>query len=158
MPVTAKLSKLFYERLGEEVANELVEWLNSVDATYKADLRELIEIHFARLHSELNDVGARIDTKLAAIEARFDATVAALEARFDTRLVALEARIDAKLVALEARFDGKLVALEARFDLKLAEQREFIERRLGEQTRWFYIAWAAQMSATIAVLLRLFMK
>ena len=24
MPVTARLSKLFYERLGEEVANELV--------------------------------------------------------------------------------------------------------------------------------------
>jgi hypothetical protein len=27
MPVTARLSKLFYERLGEEVANELVDWL-----------------------------------------------------------------------------------------------------------------------------------
>jgi len=26
MPVTARLSKLFYERLGEEVANELVDW------------------------------------------------------------------------------------------------------------------------------------
>jgi len=26
MPVTAKLSKAFYDRLGEEVANELVDW------------------------------------------------------------------------------------------------------------------------------------
>lgn len=28
MPVTAKLSKLFYDRLGEQIANELVEWFN----------------------------------------------------------------------------------------------------------------------------------
>ena len=27
MPVTARLSKLFYDRLGEAVTNELVDWL-----------------------------------------------------------------------------------------------------------------------------------
>jgi hypothetical protein len=26
MPVTAKLSKAFYDRLGEAIANELVDW------------------------------------------------------------------------------------------------------------------------------------
>ena len=26
MPVTARLSQLFYERVGEQVANELVDW------------------------------------------------------------------------------------------------------------------------------------
>ena len=31
--------KAFYDRLGEEVANELVEWLNLVDSTHRADLR-----------------------------------------------------------------------------------------------------------------------
>ena len=36
MPVTAKLSKQFYDRLGEDIANELVEWFNAVDATYRA--------------------------------------------------------------------------------------------------------------------------
>ena len=30
MPVTARLAKLFYDRLGEQVANELVEWFNAV--------------------------------------------------------------------------------------------------------------------------------
>ena len=34
MPVTAKLSRTFYERLGDDVANELVEWFNQVDAAY----------------------------------------------------------------------------------------------------------------------------
>ena len=40
MPVTAKLSKKFYDVLGEDVANELVEWFNQVDATYRTDLRD----------------------------------------------------------------------------------------------------------------------
>jgi hypothetical protein len=40
VPVTAKLSQKFYEKLGQDVTNELVDWFNSVDATYRTDLRE----------------------------------------------------------------------------------------------------------------------
>lgn len=58
MPVTAKLSRRFYEKLGDDVANELVEWFNQVDATYRADLRELNELNFARFD-------AKLDAKLA---------------------------------------------------------------------------------------------
>ena len=52
MPVTAKLSRKFYETLGDEVANELVEWFNQVDATYRGDLRELNELNFARFDAK----------------------------------------------------------------------------------------------------------
>ncbi len=40
MPVTAKLSREFYDRFGDKVVNELVGLLNDVDATFKAELRE----------------------------------------------------------------------------------------------------------------------
>ena len=53
MPVTAKLSKRFCEALGEDVANELVDWFNAVDATYKADLLALIEVRAQRFSAEL---------------------------------------------------------------------------------------------------------
>ena len=53
MPVTARLSKRFYDALGEDVANELVDWFNSVDATYKADLRDLIEVQAQRFDAKL---------------------------------------------------------------------------------------------------------
>jgi hypothetical protein len=53
MPVTAKRSKRFYDILGEEVANELVDWFNAVDLTYRADLRELNELNFARFDAKL---------------------------------------------------------------------------------------------------------
>ena len=56
MPVTARLSRTFYEKLGDEVANELVEWFNLVDATYRSDLRELNELNFARFEAKLEQL------------------------------------------------------------------------------------------------------
>jgi len=64
MPVTAKLSRQFYEKLGDELANELVEWFNQVDATYRADLRELNELNFARFDAKLEQRVAQLDAKL----------------------------------------------------------------------------------------------
>jgi hypothetical protein len=53
VPVTAKLSRRFYDILGEDVANELVDWFNAVDLTYRTDLRELNELNFARFDAKL---------------------------------------------------------------------------------------------------------
>jgi hypothetical protein len=53
MPVTAKLSRKFYEKLGDDIATELVEWFNQVDASYRTDLRELNEANFARFDAKL---------------------------------------------------------------------------------------------------------
>ena len=64
MPVTAKLSKSFYERFGKEIANELVDWFNSVDATYRPDLRDLNELNFARFDAKLEQRVAQLDAKL----------------------------------------------------------------------------------------------
>jgi hypothetical protein len=60
VPVTAKLSKRFYDVLGEDLANELVDWFNAVDLTplyargrlSRADLRDLNELNFARFDAK----------------------------------------------------------------------------------------------------------
>lgn len=67
MPVTAKLSRKFYEKLGEDIANELVDWFNAVDATYKTDLRELNELNFARFDAKLEQ---RLAQGLASLETK----------------------------------------------------------------------------------------
>ncbi|UCG88419.1 MAG: hypothetical protein JSW71_07720 [Gemmatimonadota bacterium] len=66
MPVTAKLSKKFYDRFGEDIANELVDWFNKVDATYRAGLRELNELNFARFDAKLEQRIAQVESKLDA--------------------------------------------------------------------------------------------
>ena len=64
MPVTAKLSKRFYDVLGEDVANELVDWFNAVDLTYRTDLRELNELNFARFDAKQEQRMAELRTEL----------------------------------------------------------------------------------------------
>jgi hypothetical protein len=74
MPVTAKLSRDFYDRFGDKVANELVEWFNQVDATYRADLRELNELNFARFD-------AKVDQRFAQQDARWERRFAELDVK-----------------------------------------------------------------------------
>ena len=94
MPVTARLSKLFYERLGEAVTNELVDWFNQVDAAYKSDLREMNELNFARfdakLEQRLAELGAElrveIRTGLSTLDAKIDVTAARTHAMLEKAL------------------------------------------------------------------------
>ena len=53
MPVTAKLSSKFYERLGDDIAGELVDWFNAVDLTYQTQLKEINELNWERFKAEL---------------------------------------------------------------------------------------------------------
>jgi hypothetical protein len=93
MPVTAKLSSKFYQKLGDDVANELVDWFNKVDTTYRTELRELNDLNYGRFDAKLEALGGRFDAKLAALGGRFDAKLAALESRLEARMAAFEARI-----------------------------------------------------------------
>ena len=62
--VTARLSKRLYEMLGEDVANELVDWFNTVDLTYRADLRELNELYYSRFDAKLGQRLAELRSEL----------------------------------------------------------------------------------------------
>jgi hypothetical protein len=94
--VTAKLSRRFYEKFGDELTNELVDWFNQVDTTYRSELRELNELNFARF------------------DAKLDQRVAELRAEFQTGFAWLEGRLLARFGILEGRFgilEGRLVRL-----------------------------------------------
>ena len=101
MPVTAKLSRKFYERLGDDIANELVDWFNMVDATYRSDLRELNEANFARFDAKLEqrvaELDAKIEQRVAELRADMSVGFSRLEATFDTKLALLETRITKRL-------------------------------------------------------------
>ena len=92
MPVTARLSREFYEKPGNEATNELVEWLNQMDADYRGQLRELNELNFARF-----------DTK---VEQRF----AVADAKLEQRLGALETKVIRWMFAF---WTGTILALMA---------------------------------------------
>jgi hypothetical protein len=80
LPVTVKLSRQTYEKLGDEVVNELVGILNAVDSASRDQLRELNEAN-----------AQRIDAKFASFEARMNAFEARVDARFDAFRVEMHA-------------------------------------------------------------------
>lgn len=123
MPVTARLSKLFYERLGEQVANELVDWFNAVDATYRSDLRELNERNFARF------------------EGKLDQKVAELRAELATKS---ELKAEIANLATKAELKAEIATLVSKADLKaeLAVLRSEMQAHKAELLTWMFLFWS----------------
>ena len=121
MPITAKLSKLFYERLGEQIANELVEWFNSVDATYRSDLRAMNELNFARSD-------AKLEQRLAQFEAKVEQRLAQFETKFDQRLAQFETKF-------EIRVEKGLSDLRVEFRTEIRDMK-------AELIKWMFLFWS----------------
>lgn len=104
MPVTAKLSRKFYEKLGDDIANELVEWFNAVDATYRSDLRELNELNFARFDAKLGQ-------RFAEQDAKWERRIAELRTEMNARFAELETRLTKRLFGFWIAQSATTVAL-----------------------------------------------
>jgi len=122
MPVTATLSRKFYEKFGDDLTNELVTWLNQVDATYRYDLRELNEVNFARFDAKLEQRATQLDAK---IEER----TSQLDAKLEQRI----AEVKAAMAALESRLEARMSAFEARI------------------IRWMFLFWVGQAVTTVGL-------
>jgi hypothetical protein len=108
VPVTAKLSRKFYEKLGDDVANELVDWFNSVDATYRSDLKELNELNFARFDAKLEQRVAALDAKIEQRAAEVRAEMQAGFARVDAQFLAADAKLEQRLAQMESRLTRRM--------------------------------------------------
>jgi hypothetical protein len=127
MPVTAKLSRKFYERFGDELTNELVEWFNQVDATYRLEFRDLFDTHFARFD-------AKLEQRLAEMKAE-------LRQEFHRELSDVRSELRSGLAGLEGRLLARMGVLEGRFGP--------LEGRL---VKWMFLFWAASVGTSIALI------
>ena len=118
MPVTARLSRKFYETFGDEIANELVEWLNTVDAAYRLDLKEFNETNFARfdakLEQRLAEFGAKLEVRLAEFQVKFETGLAEFEVKLELRLGEMDAKWERRLADSEAWVARQLARFEVR--------------------------------------------
>lgn len=115
MPLTAKLSKRFYDKFGNAVVDELVNWFNQIDTTYKGELRELNELNWARIDAKIDQNWARMDAKLeqrtAELRAEFHIGLARLEGGLLARIGMAEGRLARLTVVLWLASMGTVVAL-----------------------------------------------
>ncbi len=93
MPVTAKFSEEFYERLGHGVANEIVDWFNQVDLAYKTELKGHNEKNFQRFEAVLGAEIAGVNARMDGIEARLNKKIEAEAAGVRAEVAAAQANI-----------------------------------------------------------------
>ena len=137
VPVTAKLSRKFYERLGDEIATELVDWFNAVDATYRADLERLNELNFQR----------------------FDAKVEQRFAQFEQRFVQFEASVERRIAEFEVNVERRFAQADAKLERTAAELRGEILTGLADQRagllKWMFGFWVATLVPLAGLILTL---
>jgi hypothetical protein len=145
MPVTAKLSKLFYDRLGEQIANELVDWFNQVDATYRSDLRELNELNFARFDAKLEQRLAELDSKWRVrweqLDAKLERRLAELDAKLEQRLAELDAKWRVHWEQLDAKLERRLTEVKAELRLEIERLSGAVATQRAELIRWMFAFW-----------------
>ncbi len=144
MPVTAKLSRKLYDKLGEDVVNELVDWFNAVDATYRADLRELNELNFARFD-------AKLEQRLTELDAKWGSRWTELDAKLEQRLTELDAKWGSRWTELDAKLEQRLAELGATLRVEMAQG---LGELRGDLLKWMFGFWATTALALAALLLR----
>lgn len=108
MPIAAKFSEAFYQRFGHESTGELVDYLNSVDRTYRSELHELNDINWSRFESRLDQRMAQVDAGFARVDVRF----AQLEAKLEQRLAELKAELLKWMFLFWVGTIGTVIALQ----------------------------------------------
>jgi len=106
VPVTARLSRNFYEKFGDAIANELVDWFNMVDATYRSELRELNEMNYARFD-------AKLEQRVAELSAKLDQRTAELRAEMQLGFKDVDVKLEQLGTRLTRRLFGFWIAQAA---------------------------------------------
>lgn len=90
MPLTIKLSRRFYDALGEDVANEFVDALNTVDASYRSELRDIIAQQFAVFETKQDQ---RLTTLRAELDIKWSERWTTLDAKLDRSMERLKSEL-----------------------------------------------------------------
>jgi hypothetical protein len=135
MPVTARLSKRFYDSFGDEIANDLVEWFNQVDATYRQELREHNDLNWGRVQARLTEMEIRLRSEwheeLSAFRADLNWS------RVDARMTEMETR-------LRSEFHQELIGLRSDLDVGL-------ERLRSDLLKWMFVFWTGTALTVIGL-------
>ena len=168
MPV-AKLSREFYDRFGDKLTDELVNCLNSIEASYRAEIKDLFAAHFGRFEEKLERYAAETAAQLARFEKRFEhrlAETATDFARFEadtaTRFAGFEEKFEHRLAEtatgfarLEADTATHFAGFEERFEHRLAATKAELQVEIhsvkADLIKWTFVFWAPVALAVIGL-------
>jgi hypothetical protein len=144
MPVTAKLSREFYERLGDDIANELVNWFNSVDLTYRADLERLNELNFQRFD-------AKVEQRFAQADAKLEQRLAGLRNEMERRFAEADAKLEHRLADFRSEMERRFAAIAVTIEHQGSALRDEVARTRNGLMRWMFVFWATTVLTILAL-------
>lgn len=116
MPVAAKFSEAFYQKFGHDATGELVEYLNTIDTTYRTELDRLNDLNWNRVAARIAQVETRIDHLEARVAALLDQRISELRtelgAEFRTTLADLRADLIKWMFLFWLGTIGTVIALQ----------------------------------------------
>ena len=137
VPVTAKLSKRFYEQLGDDVATELVNWFNAVDTDYRGQLERMNDLNWERFKGQLSAIAA------------------SMHAELQNEIGKLRAEMYAELGKLRSEMHAELGKFRAEMHAELGNLRSEMHVALTNQNRMLFGYWFTTMLALAGIFLQL---
>jgi hypothetical protein len=80
------LSRRFYDTFGDDIANDLVEWFNQVDTTYRQELREQNDLNWGRVEARIGQAEARMEALSAELRAELRQEITGLRSEVNVGL------------------------------------------------------------------------
>src|SRR6266545_523 len=131
MAITARLSHTLHQTLGDEAAEDLVNWMQQVDAQ-RAELRELNELNFARVDTRFAEAREATRADLAELRQAMQADLSELREEMKAGFAELRLDTQADLAELRQVMQSDHSALREEMKPGFAELRQDSQADLAE--------------------------
>ena len=139
MSISARLSRTLHQALGDEAAEDLVNWMQHVDAN-RSELRELNELYFSRTDSRLGEQRHWIEARFAESQQAIDKRFAEFGQAIDKRFAEFQQAIDKRFAESQRAMETGLARLETK-----------LERRFADLLKWSFVFWVGAVVAIAAL-------
>ena len=144
MPATPKLSRKFYDTFGEDVVNELVDWFNQMDGTYRADLRDMNELNFVRFDATLQQ-------RLAEADAKWERRFAEFSSKWERRWAEFTSVWERRFAEQDIKWDRRFTELDVKWERQFAALSERMAAFEARIIKWMFVMWIGTLGTLIAL-------
>ena len=113
-----------------------------MDATYRADLRELNELNFARFDAKLGE-------RLAELDAKWGTRWSALDSKLEQRLAELRSEMEARFARADAKLEQRIMELRSEMRTGLAQASTELHKARADILKWMFGFWAPTALAVV---------
>jgi len=141
VPVTAKLSSKFYERFGDDIAGELVDWFNAVDVTYQTQLKETNELNWERFKATLQAEAAAIRADMAKMDAGLREEMAKMRGENGR----MEGNLRSDMVKMDEGLRREMVKINEGLRLEMKAMQ-------ADLLKWMLVYWSGLMVPLVGLI------